>query len=202
MRSRSWFKGVLLLTLIIVSFIALIVHFMIPSIAHSGISLKGPADNYEEYVTLFAGWNVVNFRVADWTLTYYLDYYIYWWTAPGGPYNIVNPDGIPMLPPYERENIGYWLWINQTKTVRTVYTGPIPRNVYLVDGWNLIGFPLTYNTTTPNTHFAPLSYYTDYIIFYFTAPSGPYNLIGPTDVLEDNRGYWVWIDTNKTVTVP
>jgi len=202
MRSRSWFKAVLLSTLIIASFISLIVHFMIPSIAHSGISLKGPADGYEEDVTLFAGWNLVNFRVGDGILIYYTDYIMYYWNAPGGPYQLVNPYEIPWSPPYERENIGYWLCINQTKTVSTVYTGPIPRTIYLANGWNLVGFPLTYNTTTPTNIFAPLSYYTDYIIFYFTAPGGPYQIQSPTMPLEDNRGYWVWIDTNKTVTVP
>jgi hypothetical protein len=74
-------------------------------------------------------------------------------------------------------------------------------NIHLVAGWNLVGFPVVDNITTPNNIFA-LIYYRNYVMYYWTAPGGPYNVQDPDAVLKDNTGYWVWIDRDWTVTVP
>jgi hypothetical protein len=76
-------------------------------------------------------------------------------------------------------------------------------SVNLVAGWNLVGFTAIGATDTPNSMFAPLVYNTDYIMYSWTAPGGPYALVDPTKVLKDNTGYWVnMITAAKTVTVP
>jgi hypothetical protein len=47
-----------------------------------------------------------------------------------------------------------------------------------------------------------MTYYTDYYLYWYLAPFGPYELLGPNDLLQENLGYWVWVVTDKTVTVP
>jgi uncharacterized membrane protein len=152
--------------------------------------------NYDEIVTLYAGWNLVNFRIENQFWMYGTDYLIYSWNAPGGPFVLQSP-GLA-----ERENIGYWVYVKQNMTVYTTYTGSIPRNIYLENGWNLVGFPITDENTTPNNIFWPLVYYTNYIIYGWTTGSGPYSMVFPTQALQDYLGYWVWIDRDWTVGVP
>ena len=157
----------------------------------------------EEFtLQLVAGWNLVGFVIEDTPnnvftgLNYYTDYYIYYWNAPGGPYGLQGPDQVL------EDNAGYWVWINQDNTVTTSGIPPPSREIHLVAGWNLVSFPIANENTTPNNVFTGLNYYTDYYIYYWSAPGGPYGLQGPDQVLEDNLGYCVWINQNKTVTVP
>jgi len=82
-----------------------------------------------------------------------------------------------------------------------VVSGPTQENfyTYLENGWNLVGFIIE---NTPNNIFTGLSYYTDYYLYWYQAPGGPYMLQGPDEVLKDNLGYWVWINRDNMVTVP
>ena len=75
-------------------------------------------------------------------------------------------------------------------------------NLHLVTGWNLVSFPVVNENTTPNNVFTGLTYLENYVIYGWTAPNGPYALQGEYQVFKDNLGYWVWINTSKTVTVP
>jgi len=129
-------------------------------------------------------------------LNYYTDYYLFWYLAPGGPYMLQGPDEVL------KDNLGYWVWINRDNTVTTSGTPPGSRDIYLENGWNLVSFPVVNGSTTPNNIFTGLNYYTDYYLYYWNAPGGPYGLQDPDGVIKDNLGYWVWINQDKTVTVP
>jgi len=151
------------------------------------------------------GWNLVGFTAVGINdtpnnlfpdLTYLTDYRIIYWQAPGGPYK-TQPEGSVLL-----DNTGYWVWINQDKTVTTSGTRPASENVYLENGWNLVCFPVTDNTTTPNNLFPDLTYLENYRIIYWQAPGGPYKTQPEGSVLLDNTGYWVWIDRYYAITVP
>jgi hypothetical protein len=157
-------------------------------------------------VRLDIGWNLVCFTgVAENDtlnnifvgLDYNVDYLMYYWSAPGGPYTGMNPSQ-PL-----KDNTGYWVqMITTSKVVNTTGTQPDTENMEYALGWNLVGFPVVNGTTTPNKIFAPLIYTTDYLMYYWTAPFGPYSGVNPALALEDNTGYWILIDLNKTVTVP
>ena len=154
---------------------------------------------------LLAGWNLVGFTGVGENdtpnnlfpgLDFYTDYCIYYWDAPGGPYVLQDP--------YEvlDDNLGYWVWINQSWTVLSSGTPPGSCNIYLENGWNLVSFQVVNGSTTPNNIFTGLNYYTDYYLLWYLAPGGPYQLQGPNEVLRDDRAYWVWINQYKTVIVP
>jgi uncharacterized membrane protein len=158
-------------------------------------------------INLVAGWNLVCFTALSPTdtpnkifapLVYNTDYLMYYWTAPFGPYSGVFPTQ-PL-----KDNLGYWVYmITTSKIVATTGNRPVTENIHLVMGWNLVEFPVVDGTTTPNKIFAPLVYNTDYLMYYWTAPFGPYSGVFPTQPLKDNLGYWVYMKTsNKTVTVP
>jgi len=69
--------------------------------------------------------------------------------------------------------------------------------LHLLRGWNLIGFPLTSENTTPNNLFSGMSY----TMYYWEAPYGPYIEPNKDQPVEDNLGYWVHVDENTTVTM-
>jgi hypothetical protein len=80
---------------------------------------------------------------------------------------------------------------------------PAGASINLVQGWNLACFTAVGASDTPASIFAPLLYNTDYIMYFWNAPGGPYGLVDSTKILKDNTGYWVdMITTNKVVTVP
>jgi len=70
--------------------------------------------------------------------------------------------------------------------------------MHFLAGWNLVCFPWTSENTTPAKLFAG----TTYTIGYWTAPYGPYIIPNNNQPVEDNRGYWVKVDRDWTVTVP
>lgn len=74
--------------------------------------------------------------------------------------------------------------------------------MYLVTGWNLVGFPVVNSGTTPENIFTGLSYYTEYYITSWRAPGGPYDLQDPDQVFDNVLGYWIWINQDRMVTVP
>jgi hypothetical protein len=153
---------------------------------------------------LFAGWNLVSFPVTNENntpgniftgLTCLTDYIIYRWTAPTGPYVLQSVNEAL------NDNIGYWVWINIDDNIVLSGTQPTSRDVHFVTGWTLVGFPVVDASTTPNNIFTGLTYLTDYVFYKWTAPTGPYVIQGANEVLENDRGYWVSINTDKTVTV-
>jgi subtilisin family serine protease len=152
---------------------------------------------WEFTLQLVAGWNLIGFQITNENMTPNklfsgLSYTMYYWDAPGGPYSEPNKD-LPV-----EDNRGYWIWVNQDKTVRTSGTRPDNRTIYLVAGWNLVSFPWTSANTTPDNLFAGLSY----TMYYWDAPGGPYNEPSKNLPVKDNLGYWVRVDENTTVTVP
>jgi len=163
--------------------------------------VSGPTqENF--YTYLENGWNLVGFIIENTPtniftgLSYYTDYYLYYYTPPAGPYGLQGPDQAL------EDNLGYWVWINRDNTIMTSGTPPDNREIHLVAGWNLVSFPVVNENTTPNNIFPGLSYYTDYYLYWYLAPGGPYQLQGPDEVLKDNLGYWAWINRDNMVTVP
>jgi hypothetical protein len=69
-------------------------------------------------------------------------------------------------------------------------------SLHLVAGWNLIGFPVTNADMTPTNLFAG----TTFVMYYWTAPGGPYSEPTYTLPVEDNRGYWVRENQDTTIT--
>lgn len=153
-------------------------------------------------LNLYAGWNLVDFGVENTPdnifigLTYYDDYTIYSWNAPGGPYNLEGPNDVL------KDNIGHWVWLKEDITIAPSGMLWASRDIELVAGWNLVGFPVTNENTTPNRVFTGLNYYDNYYIYYWNAVGGPYIIQGPDQTFELGKGYWVYIDQDKTVTVP
>jgi hypothetical protein len=154
---------------------------------------------------LVAGWNLVCFTGAGENdtlrnlfsdLNYYTDYLIYWWEAPGGPYHLQGPDEVL------KDNLGYWLWVKEDRAYHTTGIEPATRDINLITGWNLVGFPITNENTTPNKIFPGLVYFTDYFMYHWAAPGGPYVLMDPSEKFENFLGYWMWINRDMTVTVP
>lgn len=68
--------------------------------------------------------------------------------------------------------------------------------LHLFRGWNLVGF--TTENTSHNT-FMGLTYNTDYTLYYWNAPWGPYQVQHPDTVYKDNLGYWVWINHDRWI---
>lgn len=156
-------------------------------------------------IRLFSGWNLVCFSPTSESstpsavfagLTYNSDYIIYYWHEPAGPYSLVGADDLL------NDNIGYWVWIRHDNTIKTSGILPDNRSIYLVPGWNLVGFPIDNASTTPSNKFSGLTYLTNYTIYSWSAPAGPYVLQAVGTPFKDNTGYWVWIDRTWTVTVP
>jgi parallel beta-helix repeat protein len=156
-------------------------------------------------ILFVAGWNLVGFSPTSENttpanvfpgLTFPTDYIIYYWNAPGGPYGVQGSNQV------FKDNLGYWVWIDQDKTVWTSGIPPSSENIHLVAGWNLVHFPVVDNITTPSKVFAGLTYPTDYIIYYWNAPGGPYGVQGSNQVFKDNLGYWVWVKSDNMVMLP
>ena len=150
---------------------------------------------------LVSGWNLVGFTGVGENdtpnhifkgLNYFTDYYIYYWNAPGGPYSIQGPDQVL------KDNTGYWIWVNQDMTVYTSSTPQGSHNIYLVAGWNLVSFPITFKDATPANLFAGV----DYMMYYWEAPYGPYHESLNTQPVKLGVGYWIWTNQDIMVTVP
>jgi hypothetical protein len=146
---------------------------------------------------LVAGWNLIGFQITNENMTpdklfAGTTFVMYYWTAPGGPY--VEPTyTLPV-----EDNRGYWVRENQDTTITFSGVRPSSRTMYFVAGWNLVSFPLTSANTTPDNLFAG----TAFVMYYWTAPGGPY--VEPTYTLpvEDNRGYWVRENQSWSVQIP
>jgi hypothetical protein len=154
---------------------------------------------------LVTGWNLVGFPVDNENTTpasifpgliYPDNYTVYWWNAPSGPYQIHG-----QTTPFN-DNTGYWIYLNTPMTVIIFGTNPSSRSISLVTGWNLVCFPIVSTSTTPASIFTGLTYPDNYSVYWWNAPSGPYQIQGPTSPFNDNTGYWIYLNTPQTVTVP
>jgi len=144
---------------------------------------------------LLRGWNLIGFSLTSENTTPNnlfagTTFTMYQWAAPYGPYSIPNKD-LPV-----KDNIGYWVKENQDKTVTTSGVRPDNRTIYLVAGWNLVSFPLTSENTTPNKLFAG----TTFTMYQWAAPYGPYSIPNKNLPVDDNRGYWVKVNEDTTIT--
>jgi len=158
-------------------------------IAHAGFTAE------EFSLHLVAGWNLIGFQVtnADMmpaNLFAGLSYTMYYWAGTG----YKAPD---KTKPVE-DNRGYWVKENQDITITFSGVRQLSRTMYFLTGWNLVSFPLTSENTTPDNLFAGLSY----TMYYWDAPLGPYTEPNKNLPIKDNRGYWVKLNQDKTVTVP
>jgi len=146
-------------------------------------------------LNMVAGWNLVGFTGVNENDTpnnmLPAGYKMYYWTAPYGPYSAPSK-----TKPVE-DNRGYWVKVNQNWRVETG-SSPTSRTIYFVAGWNLVHFPVTSANTTPTNLFAG----TTYTMYQWAAPYGPYSAPNKTKPVEDNRGYWVKVPLDWTVTVP
>jgi hypothetical protein len=159
------------------------------------IAYAGEENTFQ--LELLAGWNLVGFPVTGENITPDnlfpgLDYTIYYWEAPHGPYN-EPPSNWPV-----EDNLGYWVKLNQDDNVGILGVLPTSRTIYLVAGWNLVHFPVTSENTTPDNLFPGL----DYTMYYWEAPNGPYNESAVNQPVQPGVGYWVKINRETTITVP
>jgi uncharacterized membrane protein len=69
--------------------------------------------------------------------------------------------------------------------------------LHLVAGWNLVGFPLVTDTTTPINLFGSNLM----TMKYWTAPKGPYKDANYTSPVQDNLGYWIQLKNDQDVTL-
>jgi hypothetical protein len=67
----------------------------------------------------------------------------------------------------------------------------------LVTGWNLVGFPLENENTTPINMFGSNLK----TMKYWTAPGGPYRDANYSAPVQDNLGYWVQLKDNENVAL-
>ena len=66
--------------------------------------------------------------------------------------------------------------------------------VYMFNGWNLNSIPVTDENATPNKIFSG----TTYMMYYWTAPNGPYNEPTYSQPVKPGLGYWIKLDNYLT----
>jgi hypothetical protein len=163
------------------------------------ISPTAVTENVPENVpeNLVAGWNLVHFPVtsANNTPNNIFDnqtYYIWRWSAENKKYVSPLTDNPVEL------GVGYWVWVGYGQTVTT---SGVPVDTYsenLKTSWNLVGFPVTSNNTTPANLFDNQTYY----IWRWDAVHAKY-VSPPTDNrVQIDVGYWIWVGYDQTITVP
>lgn len=70
---------------------------------------------------------------------------------------------------------------------------------HLVAGWNLLGFPVTSDNTTPNNLFGGLTR----TIYYWNSSQKKFIPISYSDeAFEIGLGYWLKLEEDVTITVP
>jgi len=114
------------------------------------------------------------------------------WDAPLGPYNEPNKNLSV------EDNRGYWVKENQDDNVAVYGDSPKSHTIYLAAGWNLVGFPVTSENTTPKNLFSGL----DYAMYYWEAPYGSYGEAPDNAPVKLGVGYWVKVNQSTTATVP
>jgi uncharacterized membrane protein len=146
---------------------------------------------------LLQGWNLVGFPLTSENTTPTNLFgnnlmSVKYWIAPRGPY--IEPDyNTPV-----QDNLGYWVQLKENQDVILSGVPPENRTLYLVAGWNLVGFPLTSENTTPTNLFGNnlMS------VKYWIAPRGPYIEPDYKKPVELGVGYWVQLKENQNITIP
>jgi hypothetical protein len=146
---------------------------------------------------LIPGWNLISFwKVSENDTPYNIldgqTYYMWKWSAENKKY--VSPLSTA---PVEL-GVGYWIWVGYD---RTVTTRGIPVDNYSIDlvaGWNLVGFPVTNENTTPENLFPSQTYY----IWKWDAVNKKYVSPLPIAPVELRVGYWIWVDHDQTENIP
>ena len=146
-----------------------------------------------------AGWNLISFWQVSENDTpnnlfavHPILHTMYYWTAPYGPY-IEPPNNQPV-----KLGVGYWVYVNKPACIRTTGEPVENYSIDLVAGWNMVGFPVTSENTTPTNLFAG----TTYTMYYWEAPYGPYVEAPNNAPVKLGVGYWVKVNQNTTATVP
>ena len=152
----------------------------------------------EEFtLQLVAGWNLIGFQVTNENMTPNqlfagTTFKMSYWNAPFGPYGEAPKDQ-----PVD-DNRGYWVKLNQDDNVVVYGDPPKSHTIYLAAGWNLVNFPLTSASTTPDKLFAG----TTFKMSYWNAPFGPYSEAPDNAPVKLGVGYWAKVNQNTTATVP
>jgi hypothetical protein len=158
----------------------------------------GPKQVPSPPINLVASWNLVSFPVTSESSTPDnlfpgQTYYIWKWSAENKKY--VSPSSSA---PVEL-GVGYWIWVGGYG--QTITTIGLPVDNYsenLKNGWNLVGFPVTNENTTPDNLFPGQTYY----IWRWDAVNKKYVSPQSTAPFELGVGYWIWVDHDQTVNVP
>jgi len=177
------------------------------NITVTGKSQANPSISAENTCTAFSlatfkenlvnGWNLVSFPVAwenDTPANLFAGHTYYIWRWDPIMQKYVNP---PSDQPVE-VGVGYWIWVDNNKTVTT---SGIPVENYLINlvaGWNLVGFPVTSDNTTPANLFDGQVYY----IWRWDAIMRKYTSQWPNQPVELGVGYWIYVNTPTSITVP
>jgi uncharacterized repeat protein (TIGR01451 family) len=146
-------------------------------------------------VNLIAGWNLVSFTATsdgDTPANLFAgqSYYIWRWDAENKKYVLPHSDKPVEL------GVGYWIWVGYDQTITT---SGVPVDTYsenLKSGWNLVGFPVTSDNTTPANLFPGQTYY----IWKWDAVNKKYVNPLSNNPVELGVGYWIWINQDKTIT--
>jgi hypothetical protein len=128
------------------------------------------------------------------------------WTLPP-PNNTMGPDHNIDESRYTYENLTVlsanpltvMYMGNALQVVKLIFISPVAVTenftLHLVAGWNLVGFPLENESTTPTNLFGSNLK----TMKYWTAPSGPYKDAPFGSAVQDNLGYWVQLKANQDV---
>ena len=154
-------------------------------------------EGFTSNLNLVAGWNLMSFPVTSENDTpdniFAGQTYTIWrWDAVKKKY--FSPSSAA---PVEL-GVGYWIWVGYNQTV-TMSGVPVDNySINLVAGWNLVGFPVTNENTTPDNIFAGQTYN----IWKWNAENNKYVSPPSDQPVELGVGYWIWVEKEMTITVP
>jgi len=175
-----------------------------------------PLTNNPCNFTVEPGWNLVSFfcilngeargNVVD-NMTQLISIFEYQETNPSDPWKSYNPNlssvYVQDLQTLSRTK-GYWLRMNNSEAVVISGGLRIPTDIYLVQGWNLAGYPTNETKDTTDSLSSIEGNYTE--IRGFNATTQSYlSFIPPnTGGLRNTtpyHGYWINTTTNEVWTV-
>jgi len=131
-----------------------------------------------------------------------LTYYIWYWDNVHQKYVSPPPDQ-----PVESGR-GYWVYVGESTSAKTSGAPVENWTIELTASWNLIGFPVTSENTTPDNLFVGVTYYFwswDAIHQKYVSPPPDQPVktaMNPDDQSGIGVGYWIWVGYDQTITVP